>query len=309
MRRENTRMILTVATIALVPEVMPLSLTLLYPALHYLAPALHTTNVSWVVSVSLLVGGVSLPLAGKLADLVGKRKVMLLAICAFTLGTVICLFTTSLALFIFGRALQGCVAATIPAAYALMRDVLPSRIVPIAIGVVSTGFGLSAIFGPLISGVLIVSFGYRGVFAFELAYMCLLVPLLLTVVPESLVRVRQRLDIAGALLLTAAATAVMVPVTNAATWGWTSPRTLAFGVAFLLCLGGFLAVENRVAQPIIDPHLLASGKVLMTLVGAGLGVDRPHLPRGGFPRPRPVRRSVPRDRVRRGRHGPPDVAA
>lgn len=268
----RTRLIVTVAVIALAPELMPFSLTLLYPALHYLVPVFHTTNISWVVSISLLVGGAVLPIAGKIADMIGKKKILILSVCAFAAGTAMCLFTTSFGLFLVGRGLQGFIAAAIPSAYALIRDVLPQRIVPIAVGVVSTGFGLSAILGPLVSGALIVGLGYRGVFVFELAYMVVLIPLLILVVPESPMRTKQKLDVGGAVLLTAAAAAVMVLVSNAPTWGWTSPATLGFLLAFLVCLGGFLIVENRAEQPLISLRLLGSAKVLMTLLGAFLGM-------------------------------------
>lgn len=266
------RLIVTVGAIALAAELMPFSLTLLYPALHYLGPAFHTANVSWVVSIGLLAGGAVLPLAGKVADMIGKRKILLGSVCAFAAGTAICLFTTDFGLLLVGRALQGCVAAAIPCAYGLIRDVLPSRIVPIAVGVVSTGFGLSAILGPLVSGALIVGFGYRGVFVFELAYMVVLIPLLTLVVPESPIRAKQKLDVGGAVLLTLAAAAVMVLVSNAPTWGWTSSSTLGFLLAFLVFLGGFLLVEGRVDQPLISLRLLGSAKVLMTLLGAFLGM-------------------------------------
>ena len=267
------RIFAVIGVVVLFAEIAALQYTMVASAARDIAPTFPGVgaNISWMVIIFGLVGGATTPIFGKMSDLWGKRRMMLISGASFAVGTLICALTSSWALFLVGRALEAVAISAPTVAYGLFRDILPRRYIPASIGVIATGLGMSALVAPLLGGWLLDNYSWRSLFWFLLIFVAVVVPLLVLVVPETPLRTNQRLDLGGAVLLAVGVGLVLLYLSNGATWGWGRPTAwgwLAGGVALLLA---FVAVEKRSAQPIMDLKLLFSPQVSMVLVAALLG--------------------------------------
>ncbi|SEL85337.1 MFS transporter [Streptacidiphilus jiangxiensis] len=267
------RIFAVILVVVLFAEIAALQYTMVASAARQIAPSFPSVgaNISWMVIIFGLVGGATTPILGKLSDLWGKRRTMLMTGVSFALGTLICALTHTWWVFLVGRALEAVAISAPTVAYGLFRDILPRRYIPAAIGVIATGLGMSALAAPLIGGALMDAYGWRWLFWFLLIFVGVMMPLMWVVVPESSLRTRQRLDIGGALLLGGGVGLVLVYLSNGNTWGWGRLDSLAYLFGGLAALIAFLLVERVVAEPIMDPKLLFSPRVLVILGAATLG--------------------------------------
>ncbi|GLY71008.1 MFS transporter [Amycolatopsis taiwanensis] len=253
--------VLIVVLLVLLTEVFAFEFTVVTPGLPDMAAAFGTTSIGLVQSVPLLASAVVIPLLAKWGDVHGKKLTLLLGTLLFVLGTVLCALAPSYALFLTGRGLEsfGLVGTVI--SYGLVRDLLPPKWVPIGIGGLGTGFGASAVLGPLAGGALIDAFGFRSGFWFLLVYAVITGLLVLLFVPESDVRLSHTLDFTGAALLGIGVGALIFASTVPA---WRLPAA-ALGIVLLVV---FVLVERRKSQPLISMRLLARPAMSMTLACA-----------------------------------------
>ncbi|MBY8862332.1 MFS transporter [Nocardia sp. CA2R105] len=269
------RVFAVLAIIILYTETVPLQYAMVAPALQKISGTFPTVgaNISWSMIILGLVGAAATPLLGKASDIWGKRRLFLICGVLFLAGCVIDALTSNWTLFLIGRGLSAFSVATQAIAYGLIRDLIPRRYIPVGIAMVGAGFGFSGGIAPLLSGVLVDHFGWRSMFWFLAIFTLVLTPLVLAVVPETKIRVRERIDPLGAVLLSAGALFTLLYLDNGGHWGWTRPATLAWLIVGLLLLALFFVVELRVSTPIMDMRLLLNPKVslvlLMTLFGCG----------------------------------------
>ncbi len=145
-----------VAVLALAGTVAAIMQTLVTPLIAELPQILHTSssNAAWVITVTLLVGGVCVPVSGRLGDLVGKRRMMLICVVPLVAGSVVCALSTSVVPMIVGRGLQGMGMGMIPLGIALLRDVVPVEKLSGSIALVSASMGIGGAIGlPLAAAV------------------------------------------------------------------------------------------------------------------------------------------------------------
>ncbi|WP_305093296.1 MFS transporter [Prescottella sp. R16] len=264
--RSKKQSILIIVLVALMTEIVAFEFTLVSPGLTDMAVDFQTTRITLVMTIPLLVGGVVVPIVGKLADVYGKKKVLLSAGATFLVGTVLCATVASYPLFLVGRGLQACGLASSVVCYGLIRDLIPSRWVPLGVGGIGVGIGASALIGPILGGWLIDTFGFRSAFWFLFAYSAAVIIAIALLVPETTVRIAHRVDYLGALLLGLGASALILGANNE------DLRTVSFvtGIALIVI---FVLAERRIAQPLISMSLLARPGVWMTLaIAAAYGV-------------------------------------
>jgi MFS family permease len=222
-------------------------------------------GVTWTVTIVGVGGGATMALIGKAADLYGKKRMLILAAVVFLIGALICATTDSWALFLVGRGLAAVSSGVTAISYGLVRDLMPRRWIPAAIGVLGTGFGFAGIVGPLVAGYLTDHFSWHSVFWFLLVYTAVMVPAVLVVVPESPIRIKQRFDVLGALLFGLGIGAVLIYVSEGGSWGWVKAGSLAYLVAGVAILLAFVAWERRTAHPMMELSLLKAPRVSMVM--------------------------------------------
>jgi MFS family permease len=262
------RLVLILIGLVAISEIIPLQNLMIGVAIPKIATGFPQAGaaITWAGTIMGVVGGATVALVGKLGDVWGKKRVIALATLLFLGGTLLCALTNSWALFLTGRGIGALATGIAAVEYGLVRDLMPRRWIPICVAVLGTGFGLSAIAGPLIVGALTDHYSWRSIFWFVLVYTCAALTLFLLTVPESPLRVRSRLDIPGALLFGAGVALSLIYLSEGTSWGWGTMSNLAYLIAGLACLAAFLVWETRTEQPMMELRLLRAPKVLFLML-------------------------------------------
>jgi EmrB/QacA subfamily drug resistance transporter len=254
-----------------------LAQTTLLPALTDLAKSLHTdaSGVAWTITGYLLSAAVCTPIFGRLGDMFGKRRLLVVALALFGAGSVVSALGTSLEVVVAGRVLQGAGGGIFPLCFGIIRDEFPREKVAGSIGLISATFGIGGGAGLILGGVITDHASYHWIFwlgAITAALAALATELF---VPESPVRTPGRVDVRGALVLGVGLAAPLLAIARANVWGWGDTRTLGLFAAGVVVLSGWVALQRRTDQPLVDIAMLREPPVLMTnlatvLVGFGM---------------------------------------
>jgi EmrB/QacA subfamily drug resistance transporter len=263
-----------------------LSQTTVFPALPTIGERFDAgpSATSWVLTAFFLSASVATPIAGKLGDLYGKDRVLPVVLGIFIVGSAMCALADSINVVIAGRAVQGVAGGVFPLAFGIIRDTFPRDRVAAAIGLLSAVFGVGGGIGLPLSGLIVEHADVAWLFWIGAL---IAVPALIgvvAIVPRSPRVPNARVDWLGAALLSAALVCLLLGVTEANDWGWTSGQTLGLiGFGFVL-LGVWLAVERVVPEPLVDLRVLSQRAVLATnvttlLVGFAMFASFALLPR------------------------------
>ncbi len=240
--------------------------TLVVPLIPVFPRLLHVpaADASWVVTVTLLAASVVTPVSGRLGDLYGKRRMILVSLGLLIAGSVVSATTSALAFQILGRGLQGCAMGVIPLGISIMRDELPPERVGGAISLMSATLGVGGAIGLPVAAVVAENADWHALFwtAAGLGLACAL--LIMTVVPESSVRTPAPFDYFGAFGLAAGLLCLLLPVVKGGTWGWTSAPTLGLAAAAVVVLLAWGAYQLRRHDPLVDLRVSARRPVLFT---------------------------------------------
>ena len=218
----------------------------------------------------LLSGAIFNPIFGRLADIHGKRRIIVIGVVIGAVGAVISALAPDYEIFLVGRVVQGALTAVIFIPTALVRETFPSRIVPSAIGIVLTGAGLPGAFLPFVTGWLLDSYGVTVLFLAIGGYALVTALVVRVFLQETTVRATGRLDILGSFLLGFALAAILAGVSLSSTLGWGSPLIfglLAIGVVFAIA---WVVTARRIKQPLIDVRVIARRSVWSSLIVGGL---------------------------------------
>lgn len=260
------RLAAVLALIILFSEIATFEILMVYPALPHMAPVFQTLSITWVAAIVTLTGAATLPLSGKAADKYGKKRIILILGMVFVLGSIICAMSDSFAVLLAGRALQGTLVGIVSLSYGLVRDIIPRDFVPVALGAVVTGVGMSAVAGPFIAGWLIDGFGYAAIFWFMAIYIAVLIPVYAAVVPESSVRIDTPVDYLGVALLGPSVGMILLAISKAKSWGWTSGLTMSVAAIGVLMLVAFIIWQFRAPNPLIDMKIILGAKFGATVI-------------------------------------------
>ncbi|TXL57765.1 MFS transporter [Aeromicrobium terrae] len=260
----------TVAALCFGGMAAALTQTLVIPIQSELPQLLHTSaaNASWVVTVTLLAAAVSMPVSGRLADLFGKQRVIAASAATLLVGSLICALSSSLTPMLAGRAIQGLAMGFIPIGISLMREVTPPHLTSTAVAAMSATLGVGGAIGLPLSAWIADVGSWHALFWVSTGVAAVVLALVVLVVPHVHDRHEGTVDVPGAIGLTVGLVAVLVGVSKANDWGWTSARTLGsivFGVVVLL-LWGLFELGRR--DPLVDLRTSAQRPVLMTNVAA-----------------------------------------
>jgi len=247
-----------------------LSLSLLVPVLPQLAAQLHASasSAEWLLTATLLTGAVAVPVLGRLGDLYGKKLILAVSLVTFLVGSLICAFTSDLAVMIAGRAVAGLSVAAIPVGISLVGTVLPSERAGNGIALISAMLGVGSALGLPLAGVIAEHADYHVLFWICVAGGAVTLAGIVTLVPEPPAAGHGRFDLPGALLLAVALTALLLPLSQASVWGWADVKTTGLLAAAVVLLIVFVLVERRRASPVVDIAVNARPALLLTNIAS-----------------------------------------
>ncbi len=257
---------LIIAVLAFGGIVVALMQTLIVPLVPILPRILHASvaDASWAITATLLVGAVVTPIAGRLGDMYGKRRILLASMAALVVGSLLCAVTSSLVPVVIGRGLQGGSVGVIPLGISIMRDELPAEKVGSAIAIMSATMGVGGAIGMPVAAVIAEKTDWHMLFWVSALLGLLSLVAVAMLVPESPITANDRFDYLGAVGLSAALVALLLAITKGEDWGWSSGTVLGLFAASVVIALAWGAYELRTRDPLVDLRVSAGTQVLFT---------------------------------------------
>jgi EmrB/QacA subfamily drug resistance transporter len=243
-----------------------LAQTSLIPAIGDLIKTFHTdaAGVAWTLTGYLLSAAVCTPLLGRLGDMFGKRRMLVIALALFAAGNLVSALGNSLEVIVAGRVLQGAGGGIFPLCFGIVRDEFPAERVRSSIGLISATAGIGGGLGLVMGGLLVDHLSYHWIFWVGAAVAALAALAAQLLIPESPVRTPGRVDVRGAVILGVGLALPLYAIAEANKWGWGSIKTLGLIAAGLVVLAVWVAIERRTDDPLADIPTLTRPPVLMT---------------------------------------------
>src|SRR3954451_12486126 len=228
----------------------------------------------WLFSIYLLAQAVTVPVYGKLADVFGRKPVMLVGIGLFLLGSVLCGTAWSMGALIAFRAVKGLGAGAVqPMAMTIVGDLYSLEERAKVQGYIASVWAVSSVGGPTLGGVFSEYVSWRWIFLVNIP-LCLVAAAAIGLrFSEQVQRRRPRIDYLGAAVLTVALTLLILGLLEGGqAWAWGSPQSVAVLVAGAVLLRVFVVIERRAADPVVPLRLLRHRLLVATnLVAACVG--------------------------------------
>lgn len=234
---------------------------------------------SWVVTIYLVVGAVAIPVFGKLGDIYGKKKMLVITMVIYSTMVTLTGFSRDLSdsiyVMILFRAFQGIAFCMFPLAFSIIRDEFPRDRIAIAQGVISAMFGVGTAVGFVVGGYVTDRFGWAWTYHTVAPFAVLATVVVALKVRESPVRMKAKVDFVGAALLGAAMVSFLVGVTETENRGWEDPLVVSLLILAVCFLAGVVYWLPRAKDPLIRPKLLKERDIALTniigfIIGFGL---------------------------------------
>ena len=227
--------------------------------------------VGWLITTFLLIGAGSAAIAGRLGDLYGRRRVMLILLAVGVVGSLISAFSTSFAVLLFGRALQGITGAILPLALGLVRENMTRERVPMAIGLMISGASAGTAAGLVIGGMIVDQFSWHGVFFASAGFAATAFVAILAGLPPSPKAHRDGpLDWLGGVLFVPGILGLLLVISSGPKWGWLDLRTIGIAIASIAVLVVWVRHSLASREPLFDVRLFRNRQILVANLATAL---------------------------------------
>lgn len=221
------------------------------------------TSVQWVLTGYTLVQGVATPLTAFLSQRLGQKRLYVLALAGFTIGSALCGLSLNLPMLIFFRIVQGAMGAFMsPLAITLLYSEFPLEERGVALGALGVPILLAPALGPTLGGYIVTFLGWQLIFYINVPIGIVAIILGIIFLRESRIESRAPFDIPGILLSALGLSSLLYGLSDASTDGWGSVKVLSFLAIGILSLALFVVVELDIAfsggQPMLDLRVFAS---------------------------------------------------
>ena len=246
--------------------------TLVVPLLPRFPVLLGTSvpAVAWLVTATLVAGAVCAPLLGRLGDMYGKRRMLLVALGLIIVGSALGAVAPGIEVLIVARVLQGASLGVVPLGISIMRDVLPAERVGSGIALMSSSLGIGGAIGLPLTGLVAQQASWRWLFAGAAVLGAVQLLLVRRIVAESELRSGGRFDLPGAVGLAGALVCMLLAISRGSEWGWSSGLVIGLLVGAAVLFAAWGRWELRTRSPLVDLRVSARPAVLCTNVAAVL---------------------------------------
>lgn len=230
------------------------------------------TTTQWVLNIYALSFGVAMVAGGRLGDLYGHRRMILVGTLIFAVASGACYFSPSIAWLIGWRALQGLGAAVLwPCILAYGATHASDSDRAMVMGLILAGITGGNVVGPLLSGVVTWLGDWRLFFLVNAVFAAVALPMIWRVLEREMVgETRERVDVVGITVLGAAILALLYAMDVGADWGWSSGAVMGLFVLSAALFITFPYSETRITHPLVPPDMLRQRQFLLILVTSGL---------------------------------------
>ncbi|HVV24755.1 MAG TPA: MDR family MFS transporter [Pseudonocardiaceae bacterium] len=217
-------------------------------------------HLSWVVTGYLLAETISTALVGKFGDLFGRKRMFLLSILVFLVGSFFCGFANSMTWLIGWRAVQGLGAGGLMVtSSALIADVIPLRERGRYQGALGSVFGVVTVVGPLLGGLFVDHLSWRWAFYVNIPVGVVVLAVAVPAIPAVRSAIRPVIDYLGIILVSLGASGLtLVTSWGGTTYPWLSPTIIGLAAASVVALALFVLVERRAAEPVLPMRLFGN---------------------------------------------------
>jgi len=244
-----------------------LAQTLIIPLIVQLPKIFNTSpaNASWIITVTLLAGAISTPIAGRLADLYGKKHILLVCLSLFVIGSLVSAASSSLIPMVIGRGLQGTASGLIPLGIALMHELLPRERAGQAIAFMSSSMGIGGALGLPLAAAVAQLASWRFLFlAVAVVGIGVGVALMWLIPTLPVAKTSARFDLLGAVGLAAGLIPLLLGISKGADWGWVSPATIGCLVGSVIILAIWGIYQANRDDPLVNLRTARLPAVLLT---------------------------------------------
>lgn len=276
---------ITLAILSLIGLIIVYGETMIIPAIPDLVKDFNIpyNTTAWILTTYLIAGAVATPIVGKLSDLYGKKKILLIVMIIYTAGTSFGIISNDISTMIIARTIQGIGMSVFPIAFTIIREKFPENKLSIAQGILTSIFAAGGVIGLSLGATTIEYFGWRSTFI-SISPLALI----LTLIIMRFIRVKEQeknynnriplsknVDIKGAIALTVTISSFLISITllgnsDSADFNNTnnniinSSLVILFSVLSIISLLIFILFQRRTHIPLIDLNLLKDRILLPT---------------------------------------------
>ena len=228
------------------------------PVLPTIEAALDTdqATVTWVLTAYLLSASVFTPIIGRVGDKVGKERMLVVALLALAVGSLLAAVASSVGVLIAARAIQGIGGGVLPLTFGIIRDEFPRDKVAGAVGTSAALLAVGGGVGLVIAGPIVDALSYHWLFWLPMIMTLLAAVAAYWFVPESPERTPGRINVGSALLMSSWLVTLLLAVSQGHSWGWGSPVSIALFAATAVLLPTWVWAETISDSPLIDMKMM-----------------------------------------------------
>lgn len=242
---------------------------MLIPSLPYMQRQFGVSEsmISWVLSLYLAFGTVSAAIFGKLGDIYGRKKVMLISMTIYTAGAIVTGYAQDFATLLIARSIQGAGMAMMPLAFSLVREEFPPRLIPQIQGLISAMFGVGILISLPLGAYISQNYGWQATYHTAIPFIVLEDILVFLFIRESRYRSRQPIDWIGAILLSTTLMTGILGISEGPRIGWGSGLVITLCSISIASLIALVIYERRSSNPIVPLNLISSRNIAIANFG------------------------------------------
>lgn len=278
-RQRSVWVIITI--LVLVEIISAFETSMVYAAVPTMIRDLHSDagTVGWAVTAFLLVAAAAAAVCGRIGDMYGRERVLVVILAAAIVGSLISALGNSVGALVLGRAIQGVAGAILPLCVGLAREHLPKAKIPVAVAVISGAAIAAGAAATYIAGLMIDHASWHMIFIVAAVYAAVMLVLVVFVLPwRPPTGASQKIDYIGTLAFAPAIAAILLGINKISSWGFLDVKTLGLILGGIVVLLLWVRWELRVDDPIInvriltDRHLALTMLATMTLAAGPFGI-------------------------------------